>query len=247
MLSKLLSFGRAPPVHRVPDGLTVYAVGDIHGRLDLLQQVHRRIADDPGRGRKLVVYLGDYVDRGPQSREVIELLLQPAPDGWERVFLRGNHEQAMLDYLEDWQVARDWLGFGGEATLRSYGLRVPFTMDAATLVELQKEVALGVPMSHWAFMRMCALSHAVGDYLFVHAGIRPGTPWDRQLPEDVMWIREVFLNSRADHGKMVVHGHTICEGVEFRPNRIGIDTGAFMTGVLTCLVLEGTERRLIQT
>jgi len=246
MLGKLLNLGRAT-VHRVPDGLTVYAIGDIHGRLDLLEQVHRGIAKDPARGRKLVVYLGDYVDRGPQSREVIELLLAPSPEGWERVFLRGNHEQAMLDYLKDWQVARDWLNFGGKTTLQSYGLRVPYAEDEATLVELQREVAAGVPMSHWAFMRLCGTSHAVGDYLFVHAGVRPGIPWDRQLPDDLMWIREVFLNSKADHGKKVVHGHTIRDGVEFRPNRIGIDTGAFMSGVLTCLVLEGTDLRLIQT
>jgi serine/threonine protein phosphatase 1 len=246
MLGKLLGLGRAN-APRVPDGVTVYAIGDIHGCADLLGQVHRQIERDPAKGRKRVVYLGDYVDRGPDSRGVVELLLKGPPEGCEAIYLRGNHEQAMIDFVNDWEVARDWFNFGGVETLMSYGIRVPYAADEASIKEVQQDVKTKVPMQHWAFMRASSLSHVEGDYLFVHAGIRPGTPWDRQLPDDLIWIRDAFLSSRADHGKIVVHGHSISEGVEFRPNRIGIDTGAFATGVLTCLVLEGSDRRLIQT
>jgi serine/threonine protein phosphatase 1 len=246
MLGKLLGLGRANGP-RAPAGVTIYAIGDIHGRADLLGQIHRRIEQDAARGEKLVIYLGDYVDRGPDSRGVIDMLLKQPPAGCRHVFLRGNHEQAMLDFLDNWEVARDWFTFGGEETLRSYGIDVPYAIDEATLRKVQGEVKVKVPMDHWAFMRMANWTEVAGDYLFVHAGIRPGTPWDRQLPDDLIWIREPFLRSKADHGKMVVHGHSISQGVEFRPNRIGIDTGAFATGVLTCLVLEGADRRLIQT
>jgi len=246
MLGKLLKLGRPRPP-RAPDGVTVYAIGDIHGRADLLGTLHRRIAVDPAKGNKLVVYLGDYVDRGAESRQVVDLLLGGPPAGCRAVHLRGNHEQAMLDFREDWQVGADWLSFGGTETARSYGLKPPLAPDPESLVDLQKAVDGGVPAAHWAFFRDCVPNHVAGDYLFVHAGVRPGVPWDLQSPQDMMWIRDSFLRSRADHGKMVVHGHSISEGVEFRPNRIGIDTGAYYSNILTCLVLEGTDTRLIQT
>jgi serine/threonine protein phosphatase 1 len=153
----------------------------------------------------------------------------------------------MLDFLEDWKVGADWLNFGGGDTARSYGVAPPLAPDFVSLIDLQKAIGQAVPAAHWAFFRDCRMSHVEGDYLFVHAGIRPGVAWDQQVPQDLLWIRDTFLRSRADHGKMVVHGHSISESVEFRPNRIGIDTGAFFSGVLTCLVLEGAEVRLIQT
>ena len=246
MLGRWLGLGGGKPT-RVPDGVTVYAIGDIHGRLDLLELVHRQIEEAPARGEKLVVYLGDYIDRGPESRAVVELLRTSPPVGCRHVFLRGNHEQAMLDFLEEWRVAFDWLNFGGAETLKSYGVRVPFALDEGSIKGMQRDVLERVPASHWDFLRATTLSHGEGDYLFVHAGIRPGVPLDRQIPDDLLWIREQFLNSRADHGKVVVHGHSISEEVEFRPNRIGIDTGACFTGQLTCLVLNGASRGLIQT
>jgi serine/threonine protein phosphatase 1 len=246
MLGKLLGLGGGRPT-RVPDDLTVYAIGDIHGRLDLLQILHRKIEEAPARGDKLVVYLGDYIDRGPASREVLELLRTAPPAGCRHVFLRGNHEQTMMDFLDDWRIAYDWLNFGGGETLASYGARVPFALDELSIRHMQRDMLERVPANHWDFLRATQINHIEGDFLFVHAGIRPGLPLDRQLPEDMLWIRDTFLSSRADHGKVVVHGHSISEEVEFRPNRIGIDTGAFYTGMLTCLVLHGTGRGLIQT
>ena len=246
MLGKLLNLGRSRSA-RVPEGLAVYAIGDIHGRADLLATLHRRIEADATRGRKVVVYLGDYVDRGPESRKVVEMVMAEPPQGCRTVCLRGNHEQAMLDFLEDWKVGADWLNFGGGDTARSYGVTPPIATDFVSLIDLQKEIGRAVPAAHWQFFRRCELSHVEGDYLFVHAGVRPGVAWDQQVPQDLMWIRDTFLNSRADHGKMIVHGHSIREAVEFRPNRIGIDTGAFFSHLLTCLVLEGAETRLIQT
>lgn len=246
MLGKLLNLGRSRSA-RAPEGKAVYAIGDIHGRADLLAALHRRIEADPARGQKIVVYLGDYVDRGPESREVVEMILAGPPAGCRMVCLRGNHEQAMLDFLADHQVGADWLNFGGGDTARSYGVTPPIAADVVSLIDLQKAVGRAVPAAHWQFFRDCRMSHVEGDYLFVHAGIRPGVPLDQQVPQDLMWIRDVFLKSRADHGKMVVHGHSIREAVEFRPNRIGIDTGAFFSNMLTCLVLQGTDVRLIQT
>jgi len=197
-------------------------------------------------GDRILVYLGDYIDRGMQSREIIDELLDAPLAGFENVYLLGNHEQTLLDFLQQPRVAAGWLAWGGRETLASYG--VPLQAHARPDPEqLRDELQSRLPERHLAFYRNMQMTHQAGDYLFVHAGIRPGIPLQEQSNEDLLWIREDFTESSAWHEYVVVHGHSIFEQVEFLPNRIGIDTGAYATGVLTCLVLEGEEQRLLQT
>ncbi len=236
----------------MPAGRRVYAIGDIHGRVDLLRLLHDRIAED-ARGapslRHCIVYLGDYIDRGPYSREVIELLLEGPPTGFEAVCLKGNHEELMLRFLEDAKMGLGWLLNGGDATLQSYGIGVLRALggDGSRLDVLREHLAAEAPSRHVGFLRRLERWHIEGDYLFVHAGILPGVALDDQKDEDILWIREAFLHDKRDHGKVVVHGHSITEAPEVRQNRIGIDTGAYATGVLTCLVLEGSGHRFLST
>ncbi len=229
----------------VPEGTRVYAIGDIHGRADLLSVLLRKIESDAADAADLdrrLIFLGDYVDRWPLVPKVIDILLDHLPAGFAATFLRGNHEQMMLDFLNDPDTLYGWVGNGGDATLDGYGIR--WTYDPETV---QARLLERMPERHQAFLSALELSHTVGDYLFVHAGIRPGIPLDQQSPQDMMWVRNVFLNSRDRFGKMIVHGHTIVDRPEFRTNRIGIDTGAVMTGRLTCLVLQGHDQRLLST
>ncbi len=244
---------RARPVPaQAPTGRRIYVVGDIHGRADLLRQLHAMILDDaaaPQDRQRVVVYLGDYVDRGLESRQVLDLLLDEPLAGFEQVLLLGNHEQAMLDFLDSPSIGPAWLYYGGAATLYSYGInaqgRPPEGVER--FVHLSAELGRLLPPRHLRFLRRLVLHHIEGDYLFVHAGIRPGLPIERQQPEDILYIRDEFLNFTETHGQIVVHGHTITNNPDVRPNRIGIDTGAFATGRLTCLMLDGAERRFIQT
>jgi len=231
----------------VPEGTCVYAVGDIHGRHDLLRDLQRRIVGDAaGRAarRRVVVYLGDYVDRGPDSRTVIETLVTAPLPGFESVHLRGNHEAFLLEFLEDASVAPFWIANGGDSTLESYG--VPVACDAA-LDDLQAAFRASLPPAHRTFLDSLALSHVEGGYAFVHAGIRPGVPLAAQVEDDLLWIRDEFLDATADHGHVVVHGHSIAEAPEVRPNRIAVDTGAYLFGTLTAVVLEGATRDFLKT
>lgn len=235
----------------VPVGSRIYAIGDVHGRLDLLTRLHALIAADaadaPAR-RRVIVYLGDYIDRGPDSRGVIDLLLQPSP-GFERVYLLGNHEDYLLQFLERGEVGPNWGAYGGLATLASYGVQPPSGfMPPATDFEIARRALTDrIPPAHVRFLRGLKLTHTEGGYLFVHAGVKPGVALAEQQAEDLLWIRDEFLESADDFGACVVHGHTIVETPEQHGNRIAIDTGAFATGTLTALVLDGTERRFIQT
>ncbi len=236
----------------VPDGTAVYAIGDIHGRADLLASMHRRITRDAaGRAarRLVVVYLGDYVDRGPGSANVIDQVLDQVPRGFTPVCLRGNHERLMLDFLDDVSCGPQWLRNGGVQTFASYGIPIKneanLTQD--DLLALQASLRERLPARHVDFLKQLKITHVEGGYLFVHAGIRPGVPLADQREEDVIWIRGKFLESTADHGHMVVHGHTIIPRPQFEKNRIGIDTGAYYSGQLTCLVLEGTTQQILQT
>lgn len=244
---------KAPPTQaaHVPDGTRVYAVGDIHGRLDLLEVLHGKVLRDMMTftgSRKVVVYLGDYVDRGMQSCEVLDFLLDQPLAGFETVYLMGNHERALLDFLADSRIATDWMSYGGDATLYSYGvgLEGPRT-NPGVLLQLQERFRENLPARHEQFLRALALFHVEGDYMFTHAGVKPGVPVERQQEADLLWIRDEFLESDANFGKVVVHGHTITRNPEVKRNRIGIDTGAFASGKLTCLVLEGTEGRFLDT
>lgn len=237
---------------KVPAGRLVYAIGDIHGRADLLDRLLRDIELDAaaihGVARRTLVFVGDYVDRGPDSRGVVDRLLTGPPSGFDAVFLRGNHEAFLLDFLRRPDALSLWLYNGAAETLASYGLDVSDTAlrqaDAGTWRDRFVE---RLPQDHRAFYEALALSAVIGDYLFVHAGVRPGVPLDRQDPGDLMWIREAFLESRRSFGHMVVHGHTPGSEPVTRPNRIGIDTGAWMTGRLTALRLWGTQRRFLTT
>lgn len=233
----------------LPAGRRLYCIGDIHGRLDLLVELHNMIRTDADgfEGSKGIVYLGDYIDRGAQSKQVLDLLIEQPMDGFDVVHLLGNHEQAMLDFLAQPQSAAAWLNFGGQVTLLSYGVGLGRLQMLRQVDLLRDELEAKLPPSHLEFIASCRLLHTEGSYCFAHAGIRPGIPPDEQVAEDLLWIREEFTRSRVDHGCIVVHGHSISEEVELLPNRIGIDTGAFYTGMLTALVLEGGEQRLLQT
>ena len=238
----------APRPHMTP-GTRVYAVGDIHGRCDLLDGLHDMILQDARdyEGRKILIYLGDFIDRGTESRAVIDRMIDGPPPGFESIYLRGNHEQTMLDFMQHPETAAGWLNYGGLATLLSYGVyldRPPFSSD---LPEIARRLKQKVPEAHLQFLEGLPLYHREGSYLFVHAGIRPGVALEEQHPDDLMWIREAFIGYRQPHEYIVVHGHSISEEAELLDNRIGIDTGACVSGVLTCLVLEGETQRLIQT
>jgi serine/threonine protein phosphatase 1 len=225
-------------------------VGDVHGRLDLLDQLLAQIERDwterPVR-KVLLVFLGDLIDRGPQSAQVVERLRTFAAPGVQTVFLLGNHEEVMLRILEgDASVIPSWLRFGGAECLASYGAdsrKVARSADA----EAVQLIRAAVPGEHVEFLRSFGDTCRFGDYLFVHAGIRPGVSIDEQLQSDLRWIREPFLLDETDHGCVVVHGHTIIPQVEEHANRIGIDSGAYRTGVLTALAIEGAERRYLDT
>lgn len=237
---------------QLPPGLRVYAVGDVHGRVDLLRALHARIAADaayavPGT-RMLAVYLGDYVDRGLHSREVIDLLIEEPLPGFESVHLRGNHDHEFLAFLDDPVKGAAWLRYGGDATVYSYGVRVPGDTPAAERLEVLRDLLrAAVPSRHLAFLANLPFTFELGDYLFVHAGIDPDKALERQTPADLLWIRDEFLESEVDFGRIVVHGHSVTERPEVRENRIGIDTGACYTNALTCVVLEGNTRRFLST
>ncbi len=245
----------APP--RVPEDRRVYAIGDIHGRDDLVRRLHRRIGEDAAQATngadgdelaKVVVYLGDYIDRGPGSCGVIDLLLNTPLQGFEAAHLKGNHEEFLLRFWEDGSLVEAWLSNGGLDTLRSYGVEfLDLGLSGDFLAEARRRLRQALPPRHLDFFQSLARWHVEGDYLFVHAGLRPGVPLDRQKDQDLLWIRHKFLDSSADFGKVVVHGHTISPEVDTAPNRIGIDTGAYYSGRLTCLVLEGATRRFIHT
>lgn len=231
-------------------GWRAYVVGDLHGRLDLLEQLLDKIHEDIRRrpARKvLLIFVGDLIDRGPDSAQVVERLRTYEHPGIRTVFLLGNHEEVLLRILsgEEDLVAK-WCSFGGAECLKSYGV------DAGALTGLEDADAISlvrkaIPGKHIEFLESFDDSCRFGDYLVVHAGIRPGVEFDQQRQSDLRWIRDAFLFDETDHGFVVVHGHTIRPEVEMRPNRIGIDTGAYRSGVLTALAIEGSESWLLDT
>ena len=255
MLSKLFRSRTqvaAPTAPAVPDGAVVWAVGDIHGRLDLLQPLVEAIIADlhaSAATRKVVVFLGDYIDRGPDSRGVLRLLADlPVNEGVEWRFLKGNHEQAMLGFLDDPSAGAKWCEYGGDNALRSYGLRVPaLAHRTEAWARVAADLRHKLTAREMEFLENLELSVTVGDYFFSHAGARPGVPLDRQSAEDLMWIRQPFLNSGTVFERVVVHGHTPTARVHADHRRIGVDTKAYHSGVLTAVRLEGRERSLLQT
>ena len=224
----------------------IYAIGDIHGCLDLLERVIaaiRRDVRDYGPAA-LTITVGDYIDRGSQSRGVLDRLIEnPFPTPY--VALKGNHEAMLETFLADPESGSFWARQGGYETLQSYGVRLGPPAHSAEFAEAARQLRAALPASHFDFLRSLKTSFARGRYFFCHAGVRPGVPLDRQNEEDLLWIRDAFLESREDFGKIVVHGHTPVAEPEVRANRIGIDTGAFASGRLTCVVLDEVGHRFL--
>jgi serine/threonine protein phosphatase 1 len=231
-------------------GYRAYAIGDIHGRLDLLEdllaKIHAELQHYPS-ARTLLIFVGDLIDRGPSSAQVIERLRTYSRTGIQPVFLLGNHEEVLLRILRgDAELITKWRWFGGAECLQSYGVD-PQQLAHVSETEALAVVRSAIPRDHVEFLESFVDSCRFGDYLFVHAGIRPGVAFDQQSQADMRWIREPFLLDDTDHGFVVVHGHTIRDEVEERPNRIGIDTGAYRTGILSALAIEGGDRWLLDT
>ena len=235
----------------LPEGQLLYAVGDIHGRLDLLEGMLGRIEVDARNShadRRTLVFLGDYVDRGLDSKGVVETLIGGLPEGFEAHFLKGNHEAILLNFLDDSWSLDNWLVNGGDATMRSYGLDTDRLARLDAPIELWRQALQeALPEPHRRFYQDLSLSVGFGDYLFVHAGVKPGVPLGAQSETDLIWIRDPFLDYAGPFGKIVVHGHTPGKEPVTRPNRIGIDTGAFFTGRLTALRLERGSRQFLHT
>ena len=231
------------PRPRVPEGVCIYAIGDIHGRVNLLERILSRIdvdlASHPARSG-IRVFLGDYIDRGPASRQVIDRLVT-RDRSCRSVFLKGNHELYLTQFLGNPAILGDWQHYGGLETLMSYGITPSINADAATQAQLAAALDRALPGSHRRFIGMLKSSFTCGDFFFVHAGVRPGVPLTKQSEEDLLWIRQDFLLYEEDFSKIIVHGHTPVMEPEVRPNRINIDTGAYATGQLTCLLLEGDK------
>jgi serine/threonine protein phosphatase 1 len=231
----------------VPDGALVYCVGDIHGRDDLLREMAECVeADMKTRSfdNAVTVFLGDYIDRGPDSRGAVERL---AASQWPTpiIALAGNHEDFLLTFLDDASFLAFWRSQGGLETLHSYGVNIGLAMAGRGFDDVRAAFTTCLPKAHRDFLEALKVSAVIGDYFFCHAGVRPGVTLDRQRRDDLLNIREPFLSSEAEHGKLVVHGHTPAIAPELRPNRIGIDTAAFATGRLTCLVLEKDQQHFL--
>ncbi len=239
--AKIVSF--EGPAAIVPEGRRIYAVGDIHGRADLLEKLLGIIRADalgePAREKPILIFLGDYIDRGFQSKEVIDLLMGDLVSPFETHFLKGNHEAAMLQFLDEPAMGPRWAEFGGAETLVSYGVRPPrsrTSLDGWAIASDQLNSLL--PSAHLAFLKNLQVSVRIGDYMFVHAGVRPGVDLARQSEQDMLWIREEFLNDKRPLGAVVVHGHTPTTRPHRDSRRIGIDTGAYLSGRLTAARFE---------
>jgi serine/threonine protein phosphatase 1 len=244
--SELRVRGQRPSV---PPELRIYAIGDIHGRLDLLDKLLARIRSDIAlrpTARPLYVFLGDYIDRGPSSRETIDRLIEHRKTH-ACVFLKGNHELIAIKCLSDRALFDQWLRLGGLETLVSYGVPPDTLAYGKHIAKLQSAFHSALPREHFRFFRDLKNSFACGDFFFAHAGVKPDVELSRQRENDLLWIRGEFLSSRQEFGKIIVHGHTPTREIEVAPNRINIDTGAFATGRLSCLVLEGEDLSVIDT
>jgi serine/threonine protein phosphatase 1 len=223
-----------------PADTRIYAVGDIHGRADLLSEITARIDDDIRRrpvAHTVEVYLGDYIDRGPHSRTVMDLLAVRLVAN-RAVCLRGNHEAVMEGFLQDPAILQYWQQLGGMQTLASYGVELRNGTETAN--DLHRRFLDAFPREHELVMQCLRNQFSCGDFLFVHAGIRPDVPLDDQDPNDLIWIRDEFLDCTRNHERFVVHGHTPVPHPDIRSNRINIDTAAWRTGTLTCIAIEGS-------
>lgn len=226
----------------------VYAIGDIHGCFDQLQELLDKIADDARHiaGRRILVTLGDYIDRGPKSASVLDWLCGPAPKGFERISLAGNHELMMLDFLDNPSPTSRWLEFGGNETLASYGINIR-DFSRTSPRERLAILRANIPQEHIDLLQNLPGLLELPGAVFVHAGIRPGIALAEQHDEDLMWIREPFLSNVWEHGPLLVHGHTPDVAPVVAGRRICVDTGAFATGVLTAVRMAGTNISFLNT
>lgn len=232
---------------RGPEGLRIYAIGDVHGRFDCLSLMHELIArelrEDPPQDWR-IIHLGDYVDRGPQSAQVLDFLAAAMKSDPRNIALMGNHDEGFLHFLADPHNARLFVDYGGFDTTASYGV----LLDARSVEGLRRshqEMMAAMPEEHLRFLRDLQRWCSFGDFFFCHAGVRPGVALDKQDPEDLIWIRDAFLASSALFPKVIVHGHTPKRAPEIRANRVNVDTMAFDSGILTALVIDGTEKRFL--
>ena len=234
---------------RGPEGKRCYAIGDVHGRLDLLKDLFRQIAADIAflpHAETTIVMLGDLIDRGPDSCGVIEFLRKPPDIGAKLVCLKGNHEEMMLQGMSGNTLSlKKWISLGGDQCIRSYGIE-PGQIIGRDVETVRSILESAIPFAHLDFIRTFNNSARFGDFLFVHAGIRPGVRLEAQATSDLRWIRKAFLESKRDHGFVVIHGHSVTTDIQHRPNRIGIDTGAHKTGILTAVRIEGSSVDFLQ-
>lgn len=229
----------------------IYAIGDVHGRADLLALLLEAILEEvtPGGPIAAIVGLGDYVDRGPDSRGVLDLLASVrGAQGTQLHLLRGNHEDTLLKFLDDASVGRSWCEYGGLETLASYGVYPPEASDDAEGWEAARlAFKTALPQAHLDLLSSTTTFYEAGDYFFCHAGARPGVPLEEQTDHDLMWIRKSFLDDTKRFSKVIVHGHSVGEAVQADHRRIGVDTGAYATSALTAVKLAGHRRFLLQT
>ena len=233
----------APCKPKLPDGICIYAVSDIHGCADQLAKVFAAIDHHLSRAqpkRPIHVFLGDYIDRGPASSQVIDMLIDRG-QRHETIFLKGNHEVMLFDLLGGPEIFPTFKQYGGIQTLLSYGVAPSVNPDREEQLALVGALAQKIPNRHRDFFSSLRSKFVCGDFLFVHAGVKPGIPLPRQKEEDLLWIRDEFLSSDKDFGKFIVHGHTPVSKPDIRPNRINIDTGAYATGILTLLTIQGDD------
>jgi len=227
--------------------MRLYAIGDVHGRLDLLEAMHERIHGDiaaRGPADWRVIHLGDYTDRGPSSKDVLDFLIAAKARDGRILSLMGNHDLGLLEFLAEPNPYELFATTGGKETARSYGVELQFAPVAA-LMEGHARFRDTVPEEHVAFLRSLPRSVTFGDFFFCHAGVRPGVKLELQDPHDLIWIRNEFLDHPGLHEKVIVHGHTPSDEAEIMPNRINVDTGAFYSGVLTCAVIDGQDKMLM--
>nr|WP_036264211.1 metallophosphoesterase family protein [Methylocapsa aurea] len=241
--SRLFGATAAPTRPFIPDGVRVYAIGDVHGRADLLDQLLVRIDEDLKEhpiANAIHIFLGDYIDRGPDSAGVLDRLIRRGQTH-QTLCLKGNHEIYLLEFLENPSILGIWGQYGALTTLLSYGLKPSLKADLGEQTELAATLSQTIPHSHVQFLTGLPVSFTCGDYFFVHAGVHPNAPLANQREDDLLWIRDDFLCHEEPFEKVIVHGHTPVREPDVRANRINIDTGAYATGRLTCLKLERDE------
>ena len=231
-----------------PEGLRIYAIGDVHGRLDLLRAMHEAIRDEIETVRPAdwrIVHIGDYIDRGPDSKGVIDFLIEALRRDARYIALAGNHDAGLLEFLAEPSPQTLFAGHGGRQTALSYGVDADFSSPALAQ-DAAAKLRAAIPREHIDFLAGLRRSATFGDFFFCHAGVRPGVPLAHQDPQDLIWIRKPFLDSPLLHEKVIVHGHTPANEPEIMPNRVNLDTAAFTTGVLSALSIEGTRKRILQ-